>query len=46
MPALLKPDLEYHLATYAAPGKKGLLFSARKASRCDERAGTGRGTER
>lgn len=27
MPALLKPDLEYHLATYAAPGKKGLLFS-------------------
>lgn len=25
IPALLKPELEYHLATHAGPGKKGLL---------------------
>ncbi len=26
IPAMLKPELEAHLATYAAPGKKGLVF--------------------
>lgn len=26
IPAILKPELEAHLATYAAPGKKGLVF--------------------
>lgn len=26
IPALLKPELEYHLATFAGSGKKGLLF--------------------
>jgi len=26
IPALLKPELEAHLATFAAPGKKGLVF--------------------
>lgn len=26
IPAMLKPELEAHLATFAAPGKKGLLF--------------------
>ena len=27
IPAMLKPELEAHLATYAAPGKKGLVFA-------------------
>ncbi len=26
IPAMLKPELEAHLATFAAPGKKGLVF--------------------
>jgi integrase len=26
IPAILKPELEAHLATFAAPGKKGLVF--------------------
>ena len=30
IPAMLKPELEAHLATYAAPGKQGLVFCGPK----------------
>ena len=30
IPAMLKPELEAHIASYAAPGKKGLLFCGPK----------------
>ncbi|MBI2704112.1 MAG: hypothetical protein HYX32_02300 [Actinobacteria bacterium] len=46
IPAMLKPEMEVHLATYAAPGKKASCSAGRTGSPCGERRGTRRGTAR
>lgn len=46
IPAMLKPELETHLATRAAPGKKGLVFCGSNGRSLRRARGTRRGTAR